>query len=85
MYVCSIKELNDFLSFCPLTTICHTKYGKLRQKCEYHHCQCGCSFQLCIHYSAEGTIPPYHFDVNENLDNRDKDKEVAKVIDALIV
>ncbi len=32
-----------------------------------------------------GTIPYDHFDVDENPDNRDKDKEVEKLIDALII
>jgi hypothetical protein len=32
-----------------------------------------------------GTIPDDHFDVDENPDNRDKDKEVANVVDALII
>jgi hypothetical protein len=32
-----------------------------------------------------GTIPDDHFDVDENPDNRDKDKEVGKLIDALII
>jgi len=31
------------------------------------------------------TIPDDHFDVDENSDNRDKDKEVGKLIDALII
>jgi hypothetical protein len=34
---------------------------------------------------TEGTIPEAHFDVDENPDNRDKDKEVRKLIDDLIV
>jgi hypothetical protein len=32
-----------------------------------------------------GTIPDDHFDVDENPDNRDKDKEVGKLIDSLII
>jgi hypothetical protein len=32
-----------------------------------------------------GTIPDDHFDVDEKPDNRDKDKEVGKLIDALII
>jgi hypothetical protein len=32
-----------------------------------------------------GTIPDDHFDVKENLDNHDKDKDVAKLVDALII
>jgi len=32
-----------------------------------------------------GTIPDDHFDVDENPDNRDKDKEAGKLIDALII
>jgi hypothetical protein len=32
-----------------------------------------------------GTIPDDHFDVDENPDNMDKDKEVGKLIDALII
>ena len=93
MHVFGIKELNDFLSLHSLTTIWYTKYGKLRQKYEYHHCQFGCSFQLNIFYLADGTtshitegdIPPDHFGVDENPDNQDKDKEGANIIDALIV
>jgi hypothetical protein len=34
---------------------------------------------------TEQTIPPDHFDVDENPDNQGKYKEVSKVIDALIV
>jgi hypothetical protein len=32
-----------------------------------------------------GTIPDNHFDVDENPYNRDKNKEVGKLIDALII
>jgi len=32
-----------------------------------------------------GTIPDDHFDVDENPDKRGKDKEVGKLIDALII
>jgi hypothetical protein len=32
-----------------------------------------------------GTIPNDHFDVDENPDNMDKDKEEGKLIDALII
>jgi len=32
MHVCVTDDLNEFLSSHPLTTICHTKYGKQRQK-----------------------------------------------------
>jgi len=92
MHVCAANELNDFLSTHPLTTIPHTKYGKQRQKYEYRHCRCGCSFRINVRYSVDGqtchvnvgTIPDDHFDVDENPDNRDKDKEVGKLIDALI-
>jgi hypothetical protein len=92
MHVCSIDDLNNYLSSHPLTKICQTKYGKLKQKYEYRFCQCGCSYQISIQYSSdgltchvtEGAIPPDHFDVEENPDNCDKDNEVAKVIDALI-
>ena len=71
----------------------HTKYGKLRQKYEYHHCQCDCSFHINIRYSVNGNtwhitvgmIPDDCIDVKENLDNRDKDKDVAKIVDALII
>jgi hypothetical protein len=35
MEVCSIEKLNEYLSSHPLTIICQTKYGKLRQKYEY--------------------------------------------------
>jgi hypothetical protein len=84
MHVFPIDELNEFLSSCPLTTICHTKYGKQRQKYEYCHCRCGCSFQINVCLSVdgktchvtEGTIP--------DPDNRDKDKEVGNLIDDLI-
>jgi hypothetical protein len=93
MHVCAADQLNDFLSSCPLTTIRHTKYGKQRQKYEYHHCRCGCSFRISNRYSVDGqtchvnlgTIPDDHFDVNENPDDRDKDKEVGKLIDAFIL
>jgi len=93
MHVCAANELNDFLSSHPLTTIRHTKYGKQRQKYEYRHCRCGCSFRINVRYSVDGqtchvnvgTIPDDHFDVDENPDNRDKDKEVGKLIDALIM
>ena len=82
-----------FLSSRPLTTIRHTKYGKQRQKYEYRHCRCGCSFYINVCYSVDGqtchvnlgTIPDDHFDVDENPDNKDKDKEVRKLIDALII
>jgi hypothetical protein len=93
MHVCAADQLNDFLSLHPLTTIRHTKYGKQRQKYEYCHCRCGCSFWINVCYSVDGqtchvnvgTIPDDHFDVDENTDNRDKDKEVGKLIDALII
>jgi len=93
MHVCAADQLNDFLSLRPLTTICHTKYGKMRQKYKYRYCRCGCSFRINVRYSVDGqtchvtvgTIPDDHFDVDENPDNRDKDKEVGKVIDALII
>jgi hypothetical protein len=93
MHVCATNELNDFLSSHPLTTIRHTKYGKQRQKYEYRHCRCGCSFPINVHFLVDGqtchvnvgTIPDDHFDVDENPDNRDKDKEVGKLIDALII
>ena len=57
------------------------------------HCCCGCSFCISVRYSADGTtchimetaIPPDHFDVDENQDNWEKDKEVGKLVDALIV
>jgi hypothetical protein len=50
------------------------------------------SFRINVRYSVDGqtchvnvgTIPDDHFDVDENPDNRDKDKEVGKLIDALI-
>jgi len=90
MHVCAADELNEFLSSRPLTTICRKKYGKQRQKYEY---QRGCSFRINVHDSVdgktghvtEGTIPDDHFDEDENPDNRDKDKEVGKLIHALIV
>jgi hypothetical protein len=93
MHVCAADELNGFLSSRPLTTICHTKYGKQRQKYEYRQCRCGCSFLINVRYSVDGqtchvhvgTIPDDHFDIDENPDNRDKDKEVGKLIDALII
>jgi hypothetical protein len=93
MHVCSADMLNDYLSSRPLTTICQTKHGRFRQKYEYHFCKCGCSYWFSICYSSdgitchitEGAISPDHFDVDENPDNWDKDKEVAKVIDTLIV
>jgi len=93
MYVCTANQLNDFLSSCPLTKIRHTKYGKQRKKYEYHHCRCGCSFRINVRYSVDGqtchvnvgTIPDDHFDVDENPDKREKDKEVGKLIDALII
>jgi hypothetical protein len=74
MHVCATDQLNDFLSSCPLTTICHTKYGKQRQKYEYRHYRCGCSFQINVRYSVDGqtchvdigTIPDDHFDMDEN-------------------
>jgi hypothetical protein len=93
MHVCAANELNDFLSTHPLTTIRHTKYGKQRQKYEYRHCRFGCSFWINVHYSVDcqtchvnvGTIPDDHFDMDENPDNKDKDKEVGNLIDALII
>jgi hypothetical protein len=93
MRVCAANELNDFLSSRPLTTIRHMKYGKQRQKYEYHHCRCGCSFCINVHYSVDGqtchvnvgTIPDDHLDVDENPDKSGKDKEVGKFIDALII
>jgi hypothetical protein len=93
MHVCATDQRNDFLSSHPLTTMRHTKYGKQRQKYEYRHCRCGCSFHINVHYSVDdqtchvnvGTIPDDHFDVDENPYNRDKDKEVGKQIDALII
>jgi hypothetical protein len=93
MHVCAVDELNDFLSLRPLTTICHTKYGKQRQKYEYCHFRCGCSFWINVRYSVDGQTchvkvgasPDDHFDVDENPDNRDKVKEVGKLIDALII
>jgi hypothetical protein len=93
MHVCTTDQLNDFLSSRPLTTIRHTKFGKQRQKYEYRHCRCGCSFYINVCYSVDGqtchvnvgTIPDDHSDVDENPDNRDKDKEVGKLIDALII
>jgi hypothetical protein len=50
------------------------------------------SFRINVQYLADGVtyhvtktvIPPDHFDVDENPQNRDKDKEVASVIDELI-
>ena len=93
IHVCNVQDLNDFLSTLPLTTIRHTKYGKLQQKYEYRHCQCGCSFHINIRYFIDGNtchitvgmIPDDHIDVKENLDNSDKDKDVAKIVDALII
>jgi hypothetical protein len=93
MHVCATDQLNDFSSSRPLTKIRHTKYGKQRQKYEYRHCRCGCSFRINVCYSVDGqtchinvgTIPDDHFDVDENPENRDKDKEVGKLIDALII
>jgi hypothetical protein len=77
-----------FISLRPLTTIRHMKYGKQRQKYEYRHCRCGCFFRINVRYSVDGqtchvnvgTIPDDHFDVVENPDNRDKDKEVGKLL-----
>jgi hypothetical protein len=71
MHEVNVQNPYDFLSTLPLTTIYHTKCGKLWQKYEYHHCQCGCSFHINTCYSAngntchirEGTIPDDHFDV----------------------
>jgi hypothetical protein len=68
MHVCSLDELNDYFSSCLLTAMHQTKYGRLRQKYEYRHCQCGCCYRVRIHYSSdgitghltEGTIPPGH-------------------------
>jgi hypothetical protein len=68
MHVCAAEQLNDFLSSRPLT---HTKYGKQRQKYEYRHCRCGCSFHNNVRYSVDGqtchvnvgTIPDDHFDL----------------------
>jgi hypothetical protein len=54
MHVCSIDELNDYLSSRPLTTICQTKHGKHKQKYEYQFCQCGCSYQISIKYLSDG-------------------------------
>ena len=93
MHVCVVGDLNQFLSSRPLTTIRHMRYGKLRQRYEYRHCRCGCTFHISVRYSPDGTtchitetpIPPDHFDVDENPDNREKDKEVTKIVDALIV
>ena len=93
MHVCPAANLNEFLSSRPLTTIRRTRYGKLRQRYEYRHCHCGCSFRMNVRYSADGStchitetvIPPDHFDVDENPDNREKDKDVSKIVDALIV
>ncbi len=93
MHVCAADQLNDFLSSYPLTTICHTSMGKQRQKYEYCHCRCGCSFQINVCYSVDGqtchvnvgTIPDDHFDVDKNPDDKDKDKELGKLIDALII
>ncbi len=93
MHVCAADQLNDFLLSCPLTTIHRTQYGKQRQKCEYHHCRCGCSFCINVHYSVDGqtchvhvgTIPYEHFDVDDNPDNRDQEKEEGKLIGAVII
>ncbi len=90
--VCRVEDLNDHLSSIPLTTIRKTKYDKNGQKYEYRYCRCGCSFRVNLKYMAvgltchvtESAIPEDHFDVDENPQNHDKDKEVAKVIDGLI-
>jgi hypothetical protein len=92
MFVCRAEDLNQHLSSIPLTTIRKMKYGKNGQKYEYHYCRCGCSFRVNVKYMADGLachvnkfpIPEDHFDVEENPLNRDKDKEVASVIDALV-
>jgi hypothetical protein len=93
MHVCNVQDLNEFLSTLPLTIIGHIKYGKLGQKYEYRHCRCGCSFCINICYYVDGNtchitvgmIPDDHNDVEENLDNRDKDKDVAKIVNALFI
>jgi hypothetical protein len=93
MHVCATDQLNDFLPSCPLTTVHQAKYKKQRQKYENRHCRCGCSFHINVCYSVDGqtihvyvgTIPDDYFDVDKNPDNRDKDKEVGKLIDALII
>jgi hypothetical protein len=85
MHVCNVQDLKEFLSTLPLTTIWHTKYGKLQQKYEHHHCQCSCSFCINIRDSVVGntchimvgTIPNDHIDVEENPDNHE--------VDALII
>jgi hypothetical protein len=90
---CMFSPLMTLMKFCHLATICHTKYGKQRQKYEYRHSRCGCSFWINVHDSVDGqtchvnvgTISDDHFDVDENSDNRDKDKEVERIIDALII
>jgi hypothetical protein len=92
MFVCRAEDLNEHLSSIPLTTICKTKYEKNGQKYECRYCRCGCSFRVNVKYTADGLtchvnkfpIPEDHFDVEENPLNRDKDKEVASVIDALV-
>jgi hypothetical protein len=92
MFVCRAKDLNEHLSSIPLTTIRKMKYGKNSQKYEYRYCRCGCSFRVNVKYTEDGLtchvnkfpIPEDHFDVEENPLNRDKDKEVASVIDALV-
>jgi hypothetical protein len=69
------------------------KVWEAEQKYEYPHCRCGCSFHINVRYSVDGqtchvnvgTIPDDDFDVDKNPDNKDKDKEVGKLIDALII
>jgi len=77
----------------PAEVACNDFCRNRGKKYEYCHCRCGCYSWLNIPFSndgttchfTEGTIPEDHFDVDENKDNRAKDKDVGKLIDALML
>ena len=92
--VINLDDYLDYLSNRPLTILKQTKFSRNRRsRHEYRHCRCGCRFRMIVRVNEldnlctvrETEVPPDHQDVEENPENRVRDKEVHSIIDQLIL
>jgi len=91
--VVNAVDVQAHLALQPLTNLKQMKFSRNRLRhSEYHQCHCVCAFRMIISFSPDGItgmiretdIPIGHEDVEENLNNREHDKEIHDLIDKLI-
>jgi hypothetical protein len=91
--VVNAVDVQAHLALQPLTNLKQMKFSRDRLRhSEYHKCHCVCAFRMIISFSPDGItgmiretdIPIGHEDIEENLNNREHDKEIHDLIDKLI-